>query len=369
MDMLPLEAGAAPTATTVAGHATVQLTPARLQLIGVRTELAEARACSRALRLPARVEVDENGLSAVSLKTSGWVEELSVRSVGARVEAGQPLFKLYSPELFEAQRKYALAYALVAQDLVAGRAEIAKRQQVEATRARLALWDLSDEQIRALEVPGAEPQGITPILARTSGVVLTRNIVLGARVDPGVPLLELADLTRVWVLASVHESELALVHTGQAAEIELDARPGQSYSGSIDYVYPLLDPATRTAKVRVVVENPAEELQPGMSATLQLQLTHAATLAVDDEAVLDTGSRALLFVELTPGEFEPREVVITGRCDGRVHVEGGLEEGERVVASGAFLIDSESRMKAALATFAPPAAAAAHTSSDDRPGH
>lgn len=353
MAMVPLEGGAAPASATVAGHATVELTSERLQLVGLRTEAVESRPCTRTLRVPGRVEVDEDGLSAVSLKTTGWVEELFVRSVGATVEPGQPLFTLYSPELFEAQRKYILASSLLAQNLAGGGAELeaSKRQQVEATRARLALWDMDEAQIRALEQPGAEPLSITPIVARAGGVVLRRDIVKGARVEPGEALFELADLTRVWVLAEVFEADLMRVASGAAVEIELAGRPGASLAGTVDYVYPLLDAATRTARVRIVLENPEGLLRPGMYATVSIGVALGEQLLIDDEAVLDTGLRKLVFVELAPGRYEPREVEIGQRFDGRALVLAGLEEGERIVTSGTFLIDSESRMQAALRAF------------------
>ena len=353
MDMLPLEGGTLSDSSAVEGHAMVRLTPKRLQLIGVRTQRVESRPCSRTLRVPAKVEVDQDGLSAISLKTTGWVDELFVRSEGALVTAGQPLFTLYSPELFEAQRKYIVASALLAQARAAGggEQEAAKRQQVDATRARLALWDMTDEQVRALEQPGAEPLATTPILARSGGVVLKRDVLQGARVEPGEPLFELADLAHVWVVGAIDQADLPRVALGAAVAIELPSEPGRTFAGTVDYVYPTLDERTRTARARIVIDNAEGAFRPGMYATLSIAIDLGTQLVIDGQSVLDTGLRQLVFVELAPGEFEPREVELGARFEGSALVLSGLEEGERVVTSGTFLIDSESRMQAALSAL------------------
>jgi Cu(I)/Ag(I) efflux system membrane fusion protein len=350
MRMTPRAASAAEE-TPVEGHARLELPPANVARIGVRTETVAPRPCTRNLRVSAHVEIDQRGLSAVSLKTGGWVEDLLARVEGEAIAPGQTLFTLYSPELYEAQRKYILASSLLAQTLAANgeEQEAAKRQRIEAARARLLLWDMSDEQIAALEAPGAEPLRTTPILARAGGVVLARHIVQGTRVEPGESLFELADLARVWVIAEVPEAEFGAVALGARATVEVPSAPGKTFEGRVTFIHPTLDEATRTARVRIELENAERALMPGMYATATLALDLGVQLLIDDEAVLDTGLRQLVFVELAPGEYEPRAVTLGERQDGLARVLEGLEEGERVVTRGVFLLDSESRLRAALA--------------------
>jgi len=347
MRMIPLGETAAE--VTVEGRATLSLTAERRQRIGVVTEPVQHGSFIRTLRAAGTVEADERGLSAVSLKVGGWIEALHVPTVGEPVEVGQPLFSLYSPELYEAQREYLLALELARR----GTPETGSfgERNVASARTRLELWDMTAAQIQELE-DAAEPRRTTEYLARSAGLVTRREIVQGARVEPGSTLLELADLSHVWVLADLYEPELALVQVDTPALLAFDALPGRKSLARVSYIYPQLDERTRTCRVRFELDNPDGFLRPGMYVTVSLQIDLGQQLSVSDGAVLDTGTRQLVFVDLGEGHLEPREVEIGTRSDGRAQVLSGLEAGEQVVSRGTFLVDSESRLQAALAQHA-----------------
>ena len=327
----------------VEGHATVTINPERRQLIGVQSALVALEPVARTIRAVGRVEYDERGLASVSLKYGGWVEELFVKSTGESVVPGTPLFEVYSPELYEAQKNYVLARGTSAEH---GLDDVA-----ESARQKLLLLDMTDEQIRALETESAR-FGHTTVLSRARGVVTRREVVAGARVEAGATLYELADLATVWIHAEIYEKEIPSVQVGSGASIELESLPGEPITGRIVYVYPYLDETTRTARVRVEVDNAGGRLMPGMYATVSIAVDLGERLVIDDDAILDTGRRKLVFVDLGEGRFEPREVTLSHRGEGRAVVLSGLEENERVVTSANFLVDSESRLKAAISQHA-----------------
>jgi Cu(I)/Ag(I) efflux system membrane fusion protein len=336
MKLIPLEEGMeSEQAAGVEGHATVTIQPERRQLIGVRTGLVERRPVTRTIRAVGRVEVDERKLAAVSLKYGGWVEELHVKATGENVAVGEPLFTLYSPELLEAQKTYLLARAAQLGELA------------ESARQKLVLWDMTEEQIGALEAAG-QAERVTTVVSRKPGTVTRREAVAGARVEPGATLYELTDLSTVWIHAEVYEAELPAVRVGDEATLELESLPGERLAGRIVYVYPYLDETTRTARVRIEADNASGRLAPGMFATVSIAVDLGEQLVIDDGAILDTGRRKLVFVALGEGRFEPREVTLAQRGEGQAVVLAGLEENERVLTSGNFLVDSESRLKAAL---------------------
>jgi len=339
----------AATASAVPEHATIRVTPERRQLIGVRTGTVEKRMLERTIRAVGRVEFNEKRLSAVSLKFAGWIEEMFVKATGDLVRIGAPLFSIYSPELLEAQRNLLLALQSargLPADAPAALRALAD-ETLKSARDRLRLWDLTDEQIQALEASG-EPERVVSIHARVRGVVTRRNVVRGGSVEPGRDLYELADLSTVWVHADVYEPELPHVQVGMKATVHLSSLPGEHVEGEVVYVYPYLNEMTRTARVRLEVSNPEERLKPGMYGDVALRVALGERLVVDDQAVLDTGTRQIVFADLGDGRFEPRQVTLGDRSDGWAVVREGLAEGERIVTSGTFLIDSESRLKAAL---------------------
>jgi Cu(I)/Ag(I) efflux system membrane fusion protein len=347
------EGGAAEVAGPTASHATITLAPERAQLIGVRTGLVRREKTAKTIHAVGRIEVDERRLAAVTTKFSGFVEELHVKAVGDVVKPGDPLFTCYSPELFEAQRSY----------LVAKRALPADDPTVASARERLLLLDLTNEQITALEAL-PEPDRRTTILSRYAGTVVKRDVTLGSALEAGKELFEIADLSSVWVVVDVYGSELPFIRAGDEATLVVDGVGGEPRKGRVDYVYPTLNETARTARARIDVTNSDGALKPGMYAEATLAADLGEQLVVDADAILDTGVRQLVFVSSADGKFEPREVTLGDRSDGKAVVQKGLAEGERVVTSGNFLIDSESRLQAALhahasgtpdASSAPPA--------------
>src|SRR5262245_13963964 len=344
MKLIPLEESAGATGE-VAGRGVVRLRPEQRQLIGVRTAVVERKPAHMTVRAAARVEADERKLSAVNLKVGGWVEELFVKSVGETVKAGDPLFSVWSPEIYEAEQTYALQHGTAAARSVAEQGHGDK--SLAAARERLLHWDLTDEQIDWLDA-GNEPKRLTTIHAKSSGVVTARNIVQGTYAEPGKNLLELADFSTLWIRANVYEHELAAIRPGVQAQVEIFSLQGEAFSGEVAYVYPTLAEATRTQSVRLEVKNEDGRLKPGMFGTAAIQVDLGEAISIADSAVLDTGTRQLVFVEKEEGRFEPREVHLGERGEGWVVVSSGLEPGETVVTSGTFLIDSESRLRAAV---------------------
>lgn len=348
MKLVPLLSGASTSESKVAGRAVIALDEPRRQLIGVRIGSVERQRVEQSLRAVGRVDYDERLRSAVNLKVGGWIEELFVESTGETVRRGDPLFALYSPELVEAQRNYLLAFASKARNAAPASGPSVAETTLRASRERLALLDQAPERIAELEASGEVPR-TTIFYAKTGGIVLERNVLRGGRVEAGTDLYALADVSKVWILAEFYEYELPSVRVGQAAWIQLSSQPGEPIQGEVAYVYPYLDREARTAIVRIEVSNTEGRLKPGMFATVFVSADLGEQLVIDAEAVLETGERRLVFVDLGDGHLEPREVELGAQVGERRIVLGGLAEGERIVVSGNFLVDSESRLKSALA--------------------
>ena len=330
-----------------AGHpAEFQMPLERLQRIGVRTEPVARKALASEIRATGRVVFDETALADVSLKVRGWVGELRVDAVGNRVQRGEVLFTLYSPELYAAQEELLQARRSQARAQGSGAPERADRL-VAAAERRLRLWDVAPGDLAAL-VAGGRALEYLPIRAPASGYVIEKNVVEGGAVEPGMRLYRIAPLDRVWIEAEVYESEIPLVHEGQAASIELPYQPGQRLEGRVAWVYPTLSGGARTARLRIEVANPDLALRPDMWATVHLRAPRGEGLVVPLSAVLHAGDRSFVFLDLGDGRFRPQEVRLGLRSGEEVEVASGLEEGQRVVASGTFLIASESRLRAAL---------------------
>jgi membrane fusion protein, copper/silver efflux system len=333
-----------------AGDREITLSPQRLQSIGVRFEPVGRRVLDRQVRTTGQVEIDERRLARVTLKVQGWVEELFVNTTGERVRQGQPLLTLYSPDLLVTQDEHLLA---IESARTIGHSEVPEVSAratalVEATRRRLRLWDISEAQIAELERTG-EAQRTMTIAAPISGTVMDRTVVQGMQVMPGEELYTIADLTRLWVLADVYEHELPFVRTGQEADITLAYEPGVRRRGRITFIAPTVDPETRTARVRFEVPNTDDRLKPGMFVHVDLTVPVGTRLAVPRDAVMDTGVRQLVFLHLGEGRIAWREVRTGARVGDWIEVLEGLEEGEHIVTSPAFLIDSETRLGAAVA--------------------
>ncbi len=340
MEGMPGMAGASPEAVVVPAVAR--------QLIGVRSTAAVYATSTQEIRAVGTVGYDERGLTQVTVKTSGWVREVFVDSIGRPVRKGNPLFTLYSPDLLATQDEHLLAVKAQAQLVVSplGDAKANAASLVASTRERLRLWDVTDAQVARLERRGkAEP--VLTVYAPSSGIVLKREAVPGKYVEPGTTLYEVADLSWVWISADVYESEVASVALNQPAAVTFAAYPGETFRGTVSYIYPTLNAEARTVRVRVEMPNPGLRLKPGMFGTVTLVTDSARMLVVPKEAVLDTGLRQLVFLDRGEGSYAPYPVKLGRRNQDSVEVLEGIKEGDRIVISANFLLDAESKLTSA----------------------
>lgn len=331
---------------------TVMISPDKQQLVGVRTAMVERRPMSRTVRTVGTITYDETKLTRLHSKSEGWVEKLYVNYTGKLVEKGQPLFTIYSPDLLATQQEYLLA--VKAQERLAASSIPEVRSGatslVEASKKRLALWDISEKQIRDLGERG-EPQRTLTLYAPHSGFVIKKDIFEGMRVMPDRELYAIADLSTVWVNVDIYESEIPFVKVGQPAIIGLSYY-SDSFNGKVSYIFPYLDEKTRTAKVRLEFPNSGFKLKPEMYVNAEIKIDAGRNLAIPGESVLDSGMRKVVFIDKGNGHFEPKEVKLGARMDGYYQVLSGLEEGQRIASSSAFLLDSESRLSEAMGAMA-----------------
>ncbi|GIW76104.1 MAG: hypothetical protein KatS3mg104_1167 [Phycisphaerae bacterium] len=330
----------------------ITIDPVIVQNMGVRVQPVVTGPLTRTIRTVGTIDYNERAVRDVNIKTPGWIEKLYVDFVGAHVKTGQPLFELYSPQLFTAQEEYLLSLknkGRIGSDLSPDTAKDAVTLH-EAARTRLEYFDITEEQIKALEQNG-KPSKTMTIRSPHTGFVIAKHANEGMKVDPGMQVYRIADLSKVWVLVTLYEYQLPYVEEGMKATMSLPYIPGQTFEGEVIYIYPYLETKTREVQVRLEFENPQNLLKPGMFANVTLQSTLAAekTLA-PRSAVIDTGERQVAFVSRGEGKFEPRDVRIGIESgDGMVEIISGLKPGEMVVTSGQFLIDSEAKMREALA--------------------
>ncbi|CAN5720123.1 efflux RND transporter periplasmic adaptor subunit [soil metagenome] len=333
-----------------AWEAEVQLDPARMEALGIRTVAAVRGELPMMLRVTGSVEWDESRLSTVTLRYGGYVERLHVSATGDRVRAGAPLLDIYSPDLVAAFEELVSADRL--ERRLAGVARPgdgpATSGLLEAARRRLASWEVPDALVEQVLLTGEVPL-VHTVLAREGGVVTERLVQVGERVGPGSPLYRLAAPSPIWIEARVPENDICLVREGQVARIELQAFPGSHREGRVALVYPSLDPVTRTGRLRISMSNPDGSIREGMYATVTLEgrrdpAADGPALLLPRDAVIRAGRRDVVFVEEHPGHFVGREVTLAGASADQVRVVAGLREGERVVARGAFLLDAESRL-------------------------
>ena len=322
----------------------VLIDEARRQLIGVRVSSVAEAPLQRTLRAAGRVAYDESKFTDVTLKVQGWITKLLVNETGQRVKQGQTLFQLYSPDLFSAQQDFLLAVRGASPN-AAGSAPAAPLL-AQSARQRLHLLCLADAEIAALERRGTPAESI-PFAAPASGFVIEKAVVEGAAVDAGMRLYRIAALDSVWVEAELYEADLARVHVNERAAVTLDYVPGRVYEGKVAYIYPFVDPMARTGRVRVVLANPALELRPGMYASVSLQAPAEQRVQVSVSAVVYTGPRRLVFVDLGAGRFRPQEIRVGAESGGMYEVLEGLKAGDRVATSGVFLIAAEARISTA----------------------
>ncbi|MGZ8841510.1 MAG: efflux RND transporter periplasmic adaptor subunit, partial [Candidatus Aminicenantales bacterium] len=336
------------TVTEVGGRIQVKISAERQQLIGIKTAVVKSQPIHKLIKAVGRVDYAEPNVSIVNLKFDGWVEKLFVNSTGRAVRKGEPLFDIYSPELVSAQQEYLIA-------LKAGTALGQASTLLKSAREKLRLWDVTDSQVEELERTGQFKKTVT-VYAPGSGIVLEKNVLQGQKIMAGENLFKIADLSRVWILGEIYEYELPFIKTGQEAKISLSYDPGESFMGKIIYIYPYLTPETRTNQVRIEVANPELKLKPGMFANLEIHVDYGTRLTVPVDAVLDAGESKIVFVAKGDGYFEPREVRLGVRGEDAFEVLDGVSEGENIVTSANFLIDSESSLKAALNRMVKPAA-------------
>jgi Cu(I)/Ag(I) efflux system membrane fusion protein len=325
----------------------VMIDDARRQLIGVRTEPVVLAPMRKDFRVVGHVTYDESSLADVNLKVHGWITKLYVSQTGQKVTKGQTLLSIYSPELYNAEQDFILATQGVApSSLSPGGGPNRLETMARAARQRLHLLGLEDGQIDTLAKQGTPSESI-PIAAPASGFVIEKNVVEGASVDAGMRLYRIAALTKVWIEAQVYEADLANIHAGQGASVTLDYLPGRTYDAKVAYVYPYLDPQTRTAQVRLELANKDLDLRPGMYASVTLGADLGPRVQVPSAAVVYTGPRRLVFVDLGQGRFRPEEVSVGAESTGMYEVLSGLKPGDQVATSGIFLIAAEARISTA----------------------
>jgi len=398
MTLVPIEEEKKTAEATPEGM--VEISPEKQQLLGVTFGQVELRELHRMISAYGRLTYDETRLASVTTKFSGWVEALYVDYTGKLVRKGQPLFSIYSPDLIAAQEEYLLALraqktlglaknnphlsqekageeagmnqtAANEAQVTQGESNLSRNieiegtqsnsnpgqaslnsslnlsQVVEAAKRRLLLWDISEEQIAELEKTGKPFRALT-IYSPETGFVIEKNVVQGKYVMAGENLFSLADLSRLWLFADIYERDLPFISVGTEVAVEMASFPAEILTGKISYIFPYIQNETRTARVRVEFANPGFRLKPEMYGRIKLHLPLGRRLALPEEAVIDTGERKLVFVVQEGRHFEPRAVQLGAKAGEYYEVLTGLEEGEQVVTSAQFLVDSESRLKAAL---------------------
>ena len=329
---------------------TVEIPPEKQQLIGVKTAAVSVKPLEKVIRTVGRIEYDERRLATVNTKFEGWVEKLHVDYMGKYVKKGEPLAEIYSPELIATQQEFlnVLRWAKQGKDIKNENINkmLSKDAEtiVEAAKQRLRLWDISEEQIRKIEDSGKPIRTLT-LYSPVNGYVVQKMALQGMRVMPGEKLFDIADLSTVWIISDIYEYELPMIKVGVTAKIRMSYFPGKEFSSRVDYVYPTLAGETRTAKVRFTIPNPGGQLKPQMFTNVEVKIDLGKKLAIPDDAVIDTGTRQIVYVDKGEGLFEPREVMLGVRAEGFREVLMGLKAGEKVASAATFLIDSEAQLK------------------------
>jgi membrane fusion protein, copper/silver efflux system len=326
-------------------HTTVKISPEKQQLIGVKTDKVISRALAKTIRANGRITYAEPGLATINTRFAGWIDKLFVNAIGQLVKPGDPLFSIYSPELVSAQQEYLLA--LEATKTKTPELFSNAEALLKATKQKLLSWNISEEQINEIAQQGKPSRTLT-INSLYQGFITKKEVEAGQYIMAGALLYQIADLNTVWVETQIYEYELPYIKIGAEADIELTAYPNEHRTGSVTYIYPTLNPETRTIKLRIELPNPDYKLKIDMYGIVNLKMDLGTKLAVPVEAVLDSGTRQIVFITQPDGLFEPREVKLGARVNDYYEVLSGISENELVVTSGNFLIDSESRLKASM---------------------
>lgn len=336
-------------ASKVPGRISVSISPDKRQAIGLTLAKVEMRDLGRVVRTTARVEHDETRDYKIAPRFGGWVGQLHVNYTGALVEEGQPLFTVYSPELFSSENEYLVAWraAQLSTNSSAGRS-VSADSLLEAARLRLSLFQIGEEEIRELEERG-KPSAELLFRAPFTGHVITKDVVEGTAFAAGQTLYEIADLSHIWLRASVFEFDMPLISVGQDALITFPYLNNRSFEAQVTFIYPHIDPQTRRAQVRLELDNPGHLLRPEMWANAEIKVETGKRLTVLASAIINTGQRYVAFVNGAHEHLEPRNVEVGLKTDDYYEVLSGLKEGEEVVSRALFLVDSESQLKAAIA--------------------
>jgi Cu(I)/Ag(I) efflux system membrane fusion protein len=343
------------------GLPAVEIPPEKQQLLGVRKAEASVRPLQKVIRTVGIVSLDETKLATVNTKVEGWIEKLYADYQGKYVKKGEKLAEVYSPELYATQLEFV--------NLLNWKTEKAHRFQrnvefnwgdrygttgriltfdIEAlfqvARQKLQLWEITEEQIQQIEEKRTPMKHLT-LHSPITGYIIQKQVVEGTRIQPGDKLFDIADLSTLWVIADIYSYEMPLVRVGQTAKIRLSHLPSREFVSKIDYVYPTLSGETRTVRVRFTLPNPDGSLKPQMFTDIEIKVDLGKRLVIPEDAVIDAGTRKIIYLDKGDGYFEPREVVLGLRGDGLVEVIKGLKSGDRVVSAANFLIDSEAKLK------------------------
>jgi multidrug efflux pump subunit AcrA (membrane-fusion protein) len=353
MDFIPVYANEAAPQGGVPGMAPVEITAAGLQLSGIQTAPAVSQPLVRTIRTVGTVVADETRIHHIHTKIPGWVEGLAVNFTGQMVRQGEPVLSLYSPELLASQEEFLRAREVASRFAGSDLPEVRKGGEdlVQAARRRLQLFDVPESFIAELERTG-KPQRTVTLNASMSGFVTSKSTFVGQQVEPGMELFTITDLSRIWIEADFYEYEAPSLRLGQVGRLTLAYEPQKTLTGRVTYLYPTLNPDSRTLRARFEFLNPGLALKPGMYANVNLDVDGGLGIVIPDSAVIDTGERQVVFVALERNLFEPRLVVVGARSEGRAQVLSGVAAGERVVVRASFLLDSESRLRAAIAAIA-----------------
>lgn len=333
----------------------VQLSPQRLQSIGVKTGVVEIKPVYNKIRTAGNVDVDEQLLSYIQLRFSGWIQHAFANYTYQYVRKGQPLFTIYSPDLVTTEREYLIAKQnknLLAASTVPGVASGAV-SLLNAAAERLKQWKVPAREISRLELTG-QVRSELEIDSPVSGFITQRNAMPQMYAQPEIRLYAIANLSTVWVYANVFQNDIGQIHVGDLATVTIDSYPGRAFDGCVDFIWPQVDPTTRTVKVRLVLSNPGLELKPGMFVNVAIKIPLGRHLAIPASGVFQTGDQNIVFVDHGGGYLEPRNVELGPQAGEEFIVLKGLKAGERIVTSANFLIDSESQLQAALGSYMPP---------------
>jgi Cu(I)/Ag(I) efflux system membrane fusion protein len=363
MKLVPREPAPPGGARPVTGLVPVDITPERVQLMGMRTAKVTRERLSPLLRTIGFVSANESALAIITARFTGWVEELKVAQSGQQVSKGQVLVNVYSPELTTAQQVYLNAIRWTREPGGGAPGGSVAGNLDQDAKKRLELLGMAPQDIAEL-AKAIRPFTSTPIRSPVSGFVARRGALPGLYFTPGTELFQVADLSSVWVIADVYEYDMSRVKVGQRASLSLGAYPGERFSGRVQFIYPAVNPESRTLQARMEFKNAGLKLRPGMYGDVVIELEAAGGLAVPTEAIVDTGEQAYVFVSKPGGRFEPRQVKLGARAEGRIQVLDGLAEGEWVVTTANFLVDSESRLRAAVEAFTPHDEAAEHAAAE-----